>query len=358
MAVRTRNRRPVRRRYNKRNTGTTAAATPVGEPQFNITQDEIDNPTVPKNPDYAKTNLDVVKELNPSLNNSEGRMILKAQDRVKQAEENYVKKSDLYRKYLDSWTDEESDDEKEARKAKDLKARRLAAVFDGLTALGNLGGAMAGATPITPAKSLTQAQQERMLMAKKLRDADHAKKYKMYEQHGKVIKKDYEDAKKAYDEALKNETNENYRAQLLANTRGAQAATEANRVQQQENWDKTFTQKQKKDAHDMQHQDEMIAIGRENAVTNRIRALKPTGGGRSSNSASNEETKILQQGRDAAVRNPGEFNNWLANQNPTLQMGNQSDQWKAFGTFKRQGGNKEKVKKTPKVKTTGRSALR
>lgn len=104
----------------------------------------------------------------------------------------------------------ESPEQKAAREKRERTNRRIAAISDGLVALSNVAGAMAGATPIKPSTSLSEAHRIAVERAAKRRREnaaryESARKYYagMQGQQDKLNADRYNDAVKARQDANK-----------------------------------------------------------------------------------------------------------------------------------------------------------
>ena len=108
----------------------------------------------------------------------------------------------------------ESPEQKAAREKRERTNRRIAAISDGLVALSNVAGAMAGATPIKPSTSLSEAHRIAVERAAKRRREnaaryESARKYYagMQSQQDKLNADRYNDAVKARQDADKQADN-------------------------------------------------------------------------------------------------------------------------------------------------------
>ena len=136
----------------------------------------------------------------------------------------------------------ESPEQKAAREKRERTNRRIAAISDGLVALSNVAGAMAGATPIKPSTSLSEAHRIAVERAAKRRREnaaryESARKYYagMQSQQDKLNADRYNDAVKARLDAGKQaDTLQATAARLRQTKANADRADERARQRQQE----------------------------------------------------------------------------------------------------------------------------
>lgn len=97
----------------------------------------------------------------------------------------------------------ESPEQKAAREQREKRNRRIAAISDGLVAMSNIAGAMAGATPIKPSTTMSAAHAKAVEDAAKRR-RENADRYAIYSRYlsGLQQKQDKDNADR-YDKAVK-----------------------------------------------------------------------------------------------------------------------------------------------------------
>lgn len=128
----------------------------------------------------------------------------------------------------------ESPEQKAAREQREKRNRRIAAISDGLVAMSNIAGAMAGATPIKPGTTMSAAHRKAVEDAAKRR-RENADRYAIYSRYlsGLQQKQDKDNADR-YDKAVKArqdagkhaDTLEGTAARLRQNRENAQRAHE------------------------------------------------------------------------------------------------------------------------------------
>ncbi len=304
------------------------------------------NPTEYANPDYAKTNLDIVKEQHPGMTDAQGRLIVNAQnhrDRVQERlagkqEALEAKRGNLFRTYINQRAEAESAEEKESRQRREKKAQRWAAIADGVAALANIGGAMHGATPIQPSKTLSQAQAERMEHARKLRELEQKKLTDHNKRMFEMAKKDFDEAKKDYDNTVKSLA----AAEKNITDREVQAMTLQNTDQNQKRADeKEEDMKRHRKVVENQGQQRITLAGaaqaenvRHHKTTEGIAAYSAThrsGGGGGGNSETQQATRWYNEGQRTRATNPELFNKWKNENRKNVRTSSDSDLLKAFG---------------------------
>lgn len=329
-----------------------------------MTGEEVMNPTEYQNPDYAKTNLDIVKEQHPGMSDAHGRLIVNAQnhrDSVKERlagkkEALEAKRENLYKAYLDQYDNAETEEEKAARQRRETKAQRWAAVGDAISALANIGGAMGGATPIKPSKTLSGAQAERMEYARKLRELEQKKRGERGKRLYEIAKDDFNTAKKDYDNSVKSLA----AAEKNITDREVQAMTLQNTDRTQDRADK---KDQRADEHNafqeaMAQKNYELAVARArnqqeyqaaSLALSAARLNKPSGG---SNSASNETSRWYNLGVSTRNSRKDLYNKYVK-ENQDIGWGWTDREWATnFGSAIAQGW-KPTPDITPKRNTSG-----
>lgn len=264
--------RNTRRRYKKKPRTAGSAQAPVTG-SFEMSKEEVQNPKeIPTPADIPTTHLDDVKKAHPGMSDAQARLIVNAENARDRAKERLAdkqeklsgKQQDLWRTYLSQYTDVETEEEKAARQRREKKAQRWAAVGDAISALANMGGAMGGATPTQPSKTMSQAQAERMEHARKLRELERKNLRDKNKREYEITLKDYETGKKEYDNAVKSLSD----AEKNITDREVQAMTlqYTDRTQNRADDALKITKKKADDART--HQIVMEGIAQQNANTN------------------------------------------------------------------------------------------
>lgn len=181
------------------------------------------------------------------------------------------KLEDVRREYM------ESPERKAAREKRERTNRRIAAISDGLVALSNVAGAMAGATPIKPA-SLSEAHREAVERAAKRR-RDNAARFETAQRYysGLQYKQDKDNADR-YNDEVKARLDAGKQADTLQGTAARLRQTKANA--------------DRADERARQRQQEQERHNRESEATARIRAAK-TGSSRSGGSGKDRYTLTI-----------------------------------------------------------------
>ena len=129
----------------------------------------------------------------------------------------------------------ESPEQKAAREQREKRNRRIAAISDGLVAMSNIAGAMAGATPIKPSTTMSAAHAKAVEDAAKRR-RENADRYAIYSRYlsGLQQKQDKDNADR-YDKAVKARQDAGKQADSLVGTaaRLRQNRENAQRAQEQ-----------------------------------------------------------------------------------------------------------------------------
>ena len=112
----------------------------------------------------------------------------------------------------------ESPEQKAAREQREKRNRRIAAISDGLVAMSNIAGAMAGATPIKPGTTMSAAHRKAVEDAAKRR-RENADRYAIYSRYlsGLQQKQDKDNADR-YDKAVKARQDAGKQADSLVGT--------------------------------------------------------------------------------------------------------------------------------------------
>lgn len=331
-----------------------------------MTGEEVMNPTEYQNPDYAKTNLDIVKEQHPGMSDAHGRLIVNAQnhrDSVKERlagkkEALEAKRENLYKAYLDQYDNAETEEEKAARQRRETKAQRWAAVGDAISALANIGGAMGGATPIKPSKTLSGAQAERMEYARKLRELEQKKRGEKNKARYEQAKKDFDETKKEYDNAVKSVANaekniqeQEYRAMTLQNTDRTQ--------------ERNDKKEQRADEHNafqeaMAQKNYELAVARaRNQQEYQAASLALRAASVNNAAHKGSDTKMsdiwYNLGQSSRAAFPDQYNEWVAKNRSTVRGMSDDQRLRAYGAAVQAGYGKQTPKITPKQPVGGGS---
>lgn len=329
-----------------------------------MTQQEVESPTEYQNPDYAKTNLDVVKEQHPGMSDAHGRLIVNAQnhrDSVKERlagkkEALEAKRENLYKAYLDQYDNAETEEEKAARQRRETKAQRWAAIADAVGALANMGGAMGGATPIKPSKTLSQAQAERMEYARKLRELEQKKRGEAGKAQYEQAKKDFEQAKKDYDNGVKSLAN----AEKNIEDRKVQAMNLQNTDRNQDRADK---KDQRADEHNAfqeamaQKNYELAAARARNQQEYQAASLALRAASVNNAAHKGSDTKMsdvwYNLGQSSRAASPDQYNEWVTKNRSTVRGMSDDQRLRAYGAAVQAGYGKQTPKITPKQPVGG-----
>lgn len=167
----------------------------------------------------------------------------------------------------------ESPEQKAAREKRERTNRRIAAISDGLVALSNVAGAMAGATPIKPSTSLSEAHRIAVERAAKRR-RENAARYEAARRYyaGRQSQQDKLNADR-YNAEVKASLDAGKQADTLQGTAARLRQTKANA--------------DRADERAIQRQQEQERHNRESEATARIRAAK-TGSSRSGGSGNTQ----------------------------------------------------------------------
>lgn len=171
----------------------------------------------------------------------------------------------------------ESPEQKAAREKRERTNRRIAAISDGLVALSNVAGAMAGATPIKPSTSLSEAHRIAVERAGKRR-RENAARYESARKYyaGMQSQQDKLNADR-YNDAVKARLNAGKQADTLQGTAARLRQTKANA--------------DRADERARQRQQEQERHNRESEMTARVRAARSGG----SRGGGNEQNDDLQK---------------------------------------------------------------
>lgn len=171
----------------------------------------------------------------------------------------------------------ESPEHKAAREKRERTNRRIAAISDGLVALSNVAGAMAGATPIKPSTSLSEAHRIAVERAAKRR-RENAARYESARKYyaGMQSQQDKLNADR-YNDAVKARLNAGKQADTLQATAARLRQTKANA--------------DRADERARQRQQEQERHNRESEMTARVRAARSGG----SRGGGNEQNDDLQK---------------------------------------------------------------
>lgn len=171
----------------------------------------------------------------------------------------------------------ESPEQKAAREKRERTNRRIAAISDGLVALSNVAGAMAGATPIKPSTSLSEAHRIAVERAAKRR-RENAARYESARKYyaGMQGQQDKLNADR-YNDAVKARLNAGKQADTLQATAARLRQTKANA--------------DRADERARQRQQEQERHNRESEMTARVRAARSGG----SRGGGNEQNDDLQK---------------------------------------------------------------
>lgn len=122
----------------------------------------------------------------------------------------------------------ETPEQQAAREKRELTARRIAALSDGLVALSNVAGAMGGATPVKQAATMSAAHSKNVKEAMERRRLN-ARQYEIARQNAmKLQQKQDEDNAKRYDNEVKARQEAGKRALGIRQGLGKQAQAQAN----------------------------------------------------------------------------------------------------------------------------------
>lgn len=170
----------------------------------------------------------------------------------------------------------ESPEQKAAREKRERTNRRIAAISDGLVALSNVAGAMAGATPIKPSTSLSEAHRIAVERAAKRR-RENAARYESARKYyaGMQSQQDKLNADR-YNDAVKARLNAGKQADTLQ-------ATAARLRQSRENSNRSYDLQKEKFEEQKNHNRKTLALQAERNAISRSK-----GGGGSSGKKEDE----------------------------------------------------------------------
>lgn len=170
----------------------------------------------------------------------------------------------------------ESPEQKAAREKRERTNRRIAAISDGLVALSNVAGAMAGATPIKPSTSLSEAHRIAVERAAKRR-RENAARYESARKYyaGMQSQQDKLNADR-YNDAVKARLNAGKQADTLQ-------ATAARLRQSRENSNRSYDLQKEKFEEQKNHNRKTLALQAEHNAISRSK-----GGGGSSGKKEDE----------------------------------------------------------------------
>lgn len=170
----------------------------------------------------------------------------------------------------------ESPEQKAAREQREKRNRRIAAISDGLVAMSNIAGAMAGATPIKPSTTMSAAHAKAVEDAAKRR-RENADRYAIYSRYlsGLQQKQDKDNADR-YDKAVKARQDAGKHADTLE-------GTAARLRQNQSNSDRNYGLQKEKFEEQKNHNRKTLALQAERNAISRSK-----GGGGSSGKKEDE----------------------------------------------------------------------
>ena len=162
----------------------------------------------------------------------------------------------------------ESPEQKAAREQREKRNRRIAAISDGLVAMSNIAGAMAGATPIKPSTTMSAAHAKAVEDAAKRR-RENADRYAIYSRYLSGLQKQQDKLNAdRYDKAVKARQDAGKRADTLQ-------GTAARLRQSRENSNRSYDLQKEKFEEQKEHNRKTLAL---QAERNAISRSKGNGG--------------------------------------------------------------------------------
>lgn len=170
----------------------------------------------------------------------------------------------------------ESPEQKAAREKRERTNRRIAAISDGLVALSNVAGAMAGATPIKPSTSLSEAHRIAVERAAKRRRENAARYESARKYYARMQSQQDELDADRYNDAVKARLNAGKQADTLQ-------GTAARLRQSRENSNRSYDLQKEKFEEQKNHNRKTLALQAERNAISRSK-----GGGGSSGKKEDE----------------------------------------------------------------------
>ena len=162
----------------------------------------------------------------------------------------------------------ESPEQEAAREQREKRNRRIAAISDGLVAMSNIAGAMAGATPIKPSTTMSAAHAKAVEDAAKRR-RENADRYAIYSRYLSGLQKQQDKLNAdRYDKAVKARQDAGKRADTLQ-------GTAARLRQSRENSNRSYDLQKEKFEEQKEHNRKTLAL---QAERNAISRSKGNGG--------------------------------------------------------------------------------